>query len=143
MDCGTLINRRASKGPIDKGGWNSLSHLDRRSRPVVAGRERPLRSNGDKAGFGWPKDEKLEALINDWFKAPDLARRKRWRRKSRSKFTRTTSPISRPGSSCCRPPYRKHLSGVIIAPVAFLWAVEAKFLARHGYRVSLAATATR
>ena len=32
----------------------------------------PLRGNGKKGWFGWPTDEKLEALREQWFDAPDV-----------------------------------------------------------------------
>src|SRR5207253_7537488 len=62
MDWGTLVTRRASKEPTDKGGYNMFATgwvgadlLD----PVL---NLPLKANGDKAWFGWPSDDKLEAL---------------------------------------------------------------------------------
>ena len=40
MDWGTLITRRASKEPIDKGGWNIFHTWTARARPAVAGGQR-------------------------------------------------------------------------------------------------------
>jgi peptide/nickel transport system substrate-binding protein len=36
-----------------------------------------LRGNGLNAWFGWPTDEKMEQLRNDWFAAPDAASQKK------------------------------------------------------------------
>ena len=68
-DWGTLITRRASKEPVEKGGW-SIFHTwlvgpDLLSPAVNL----PLRGNGEKAWFGWPADPKIEELREPWFKA--------------------------------------------------------------------------
>jgi peptide/nickel transport system substrate-binding protein len=76
MDWGTLVTRRASKEPIDKGGYNIFATgwvgadlLD----PVL---NLPLKANGADAWFGWPTDDKLETLRDAWFDAPDLKSQK-------------------------------------------------------------------
>ena len=68
-DWGTLINRRAVKEPIDKGGW-SIFHTwlvgPDMTNPAI---NYPLRGDGEKAWFGWPTDPKMEELRNAWFDA--------------------------------------------------------------------------
>ncbi len=72
-DWGTVVQRRASREPLDKGGWsvfctafNAYDFLD------PAGHF-PLRGNGTNgAWFGWPEIPKLEELRSAWFDAPDL-----------------------------------------------------------------------
>ncbi|WP_160000682.1 ABC transporter substrate-binding protein [Roseomonas sp. 18066] len=70
-DFGTLIQRRASKEPLDKGGWSATAYftggLDQAS-PVT---NTTLWSNGAAAAPGWPTSEKIEALRTDWIAAPD------------------------------------------------------------------------
>jgi len=71
-DWGTLVQRRASKEPPEKGGW-SMFHttwngLDGLNPGVMTW----LRANGAGAWFGWPDAPKLEALRLSWFDAPDL-----------------------------------------------------------------------
>jgi len=72
MDWGTLVQRRASKEPPAKGGWNMFitgwAGLDM-TTPVT---NQTLRSNGAKAWFGWPDLPPLQALIDSWLEAPDL-----------------------------------------------------------------------
>ncbi len=73
MDWGTLVQRRASKEPPEKGGWNmfitSWAGIDM-TTPIT---NQPLRSNGDKAWFGWPNLPPVQAGIESWLEAPDLA----------------------------------------------------------------------
>src|SRR5438094_3297892 len=76
-DWGTLITRRASKEPIDKGGWNLFHTWTSAPDMLSPALNIPLRGNGEKAWFGWPSDPKLEELVDQWFKAPDAAEQKR------------------------------------------------------------------
>lgn len=73
MDWGTLVQRRASKEPPEKGGWNMFitgwAGLDM-TLPIT---NQPLRSNGAKAWFGWPDLPEVQKQIDAWLEAPDLA----------------------------------------------------------------------
>ncbi|RAI57265.1 periplasmic substrate-binding domain-containing protein [Roseicella frigidaeris] len=72
-DWGTLVQRRTSREPVERGGW-SLIHTTASgqslSLPVF---HLFLRTNGDAAWFGWPKDAEIERLRAAWVEAPDLA----------------------------------------------------------------------
>jgi peptide/nickel transport system substrate-binding protein len=74
-DWGTVVQRRPSKEPLDKGGWSMWpagapgpEFVD----PLLAN---TLRSNGGKAWFGWPDDPVLEAAYDAWVDAPNDAER--------------------------------------------------------------------
>src|ERR1700722_3684742 len=73
MDWGTLVQRRAKKEPPDKGGWSMFitgwNGIDM-TTPVT---NQTLRSNGDKAWFGWPNVPEVQSGIDAWVDAPDLA----------------------------------------------------------------------
>jgi peptide/nickel transport system substrate-binding protein len=77
MDWGTLVQRRASREPPDKGGWNMFitgwSGLDM-TTPIT---NQTLRSNGPKAWFGWPDLPPVQSLIDAWLEAPDTASQQR------------------------------------------------------------------
>lgn len=76
-DWGTVVQRRASKEPVENGGWSvfctAWSGLDMLN---PAGHH-SLRGNGAQAWFGWPSSPRLEALRDAWFEAPDLPAQKR------------------------------------------------------------------
>jgi peptide/nickel transport system substrate-binding protein len=74
-DWGTVVQRRPSKEPLDKGGWSMFpagapgpEYVD----PLLAN---TLRSNGAKAWFGWPDDPALEAAYDAWVDARNDAER--------------------------------------------------------------------
>ncbi len=123
-DWGTLITRRTSKEPVEKGGWSifhtwlvgpdltnpAVNFADARHGPEGAGSAgRRTRRSRNCATRGLP---------------PPM---RRHRRKQRMRCRRA------PSSSCPYVPtaqfilptaYRTNLSGVIIAPIALLWNVE-------------------
>ncbi len=75
-DWGTVIQRRASREPLDKGGWSALltsftsyDFVDPALHPLIRG-------NGVQGWPGWPTIPRLEALRDQWFEAPDDAGRK-------------------------------------------------------------------
>jgi peptide/nickel transport system substrate-binding protein len=74
LDWGTVVQRRASREPIDKGGWNifftylgGFGNISPAPNIVIRG----TGTNG--AWFGWPTDAKMEELREAWFEAPDTA----------------------------------------------------------------------
>ena len=76
-DWGTVVQRRASREPTDKGGWNvfhtTWAGPDWFDPAAAVG----MRTNGTNAWFGWPTSEKIEAMRDAWFDAPNLAEQKR------------------------------------------------------------------
>ena len=72
-DWGTVVQRSASRNPIDKGGWNMFGSFWGGWDLMNPAGSLPLRGNGSAAWNGWPTAPKLEALRTDWLAAPDLA----------------------------------------------------------------------
>ena len=76
-DWGTVTQRRASKEPLEKGGWSlfpsGFPPVDY-ANPVLAG---ALRTNGKDAWVGWPENAKIEALRDAWIDSTDKVEQKR------------------------------------------------------------------
>lgn len=72
-DWGTVVQRRASKNPIDQGGWSGFftfwSGVDHWNPASHAS----IRGHGDAAWPGWPTIPAIEAQRNAWFDAPNDA----------------------------------------------------------------------
>jgi peptide/nickel transport system substrate-binding protein len=78
LDWGTVVERRASKEPIDKGGWNVFYTYLGGFGNISPAPDLPIKSSGTNGSwFGWPTDPKMEALRAAWFDAPDLAGQKK------------------------------------------------------------------
>ncbi len=73
MDWGTVVQRRASKEPPDKGGWNVFFTFLGGTGNVSPASNIAIRASGGNAWFGWPDIPKLENIRLSWFDAPDLA----------------------------------------------------------------------
>ena len=76
-DWGTMLQRRGNKKPIDQGGWSVLIALFSASEFATPAGNILLRGNGKDAWFGWPTDEKMEAMRTAWKDSNDGAARKR------------------------------------------------------------------
>jgi len=75
-DWQTVVSRRVRKEPVDKGGWNLMQTSWVSAdilNPVMTGF---LNSSCDKAAFGWPCDEQMEKLRDDFARETDPAKQK-------------------------------------------------------------------
>jgi len=123
-DWGTLVTRRTSKEPVDKGGW-SIFHTWFVGPDDVSPAAGPIVASGNKAWFGWPSDAKLEELREAWFNATDPTSAKKAADAVQVQAFKFLPYI--PTAQFIIPTaYRSSLSGVIVAPVTFLWNVEKK-----------------
>ena len=75
-DWGTVVQRRASREPIERGGWSALltsftsfDFVDPALHPLTRG-------NGVQGWPGWPTIPRLETLRDQWFDASDPAARR-------------------------------------------------------------------
>jgi len=123
MDWGTLVTRRAIKEPLDKGGWNIFATgwvgadlLDPAINPT-------LRTNGEKGHFGWPSDDKIEALRNQWLKATTFDERKKLAEDIQLRAFEIV-PYIPTGQYFPKTAYHKNIKGVIEAPAFLFWNVE-------------------
>jgi peptide/nickel transport system substrate-binding protein len=76
-DWGTLVQRRASREPVEKGGWSMIHTTSSGSDLQVPAIHLFLRTNGRNAWFGWPEDAEIETLRASWLDAatPEESRR--------------------------------------------------------------------
>jgi peptide/nickel transport system substrate-binding protein len=76
-DWGTVVQRRTSKEPVDKGGW-SIYHTWATGafilNPVVT---TPFRAQGKAGWFGWYDNPKIEEMTQEWLDAKDEDGRKK------------------------------------------------------------------
>jgi peptide/nickel transport system substrate-binding protein len=69
MDWGTVLQRRNSAAPLDKGGWSlfvSVTPVPESRDPLLASL---LRGNGKEAWIGWPVNPEIEAAYAEWLDA--------------------------------------------------------------------------
>jgi peptide/nickel transport system substrate-binding protein len=124
MDWSTLLQRRASKEPPDRGGWSVFV-----TNTTVTGIANPLINNFvkncDQAWYGWPCDRRIVDLVRQWTLASDPDKRKglidELQRVHLENVTYVPLGMYRPAII-----YRKELSGIIPAPAIFYWNIRKK-----------------
>src|SRR3954452_20712909 len=62
VDWATVTSRRASKEPVERGGWSAVIPGPGGLDLMDPLRSLPLRANCEKAWFGWPCDAEIERL---------------------------------------------------------------------------------
>ena len=109
MEWGSVVARRASREPIDKGGWNIFYTYLGGMGNISPGPDIAIRASGADAWFGWPTDPKMEALREAWFDAPDVEAQQKICRDMQEQFWQNPSYVplgmydQRPGSAhICR-----------------------------------------
>jgi peptide/nickel transport system substrate-binding protein len=93
MEWGSVVTRRASREPIDKGGWNIFYTYLGGIGNISPGPAIALRASGADAWFGWPTDPKMEALRGAWFDAPDLEEQQKICREMQQEFWQNPSYV--------------------------------------------------
>src|SRR5216683_2261292 len=122
-DWGNLTIRRASKKPVDQGGWNVFGTSWFGADMLHPGLNQSLRTNGDAAWFGWPKDDKLEALRSQWMKATASETRQEIAAAIQERAFEVV-PYIPTGQWKVRTAYRKNLKHLVLGPVIFQWGVD-------------------
>ncbi len=122
VDWGTVVQRRASKEPLDKGGWSLFPYgapaADYQD-PIFASF---LHGNGKAAWFGWPEDPKAEDLISRWTDSTDPVERRRLDSEIQMNAFETV-PFIPLGQYLPPAAYRKELTGVLQGAVPVFWNV--------------------
>ena len=123
MDWQTLVARRAKKDPPNAGGWNAFL-----TSWVTADVMNPvstayLNSACDKALFGWPCDETMEKLRDQFARESDPAKQKAIAEAVQARNMEITAEI--PVGEYLQPvAMRKNVTGLLTAPAPVMWNLE-------------------
>ena len=123
MDWGTVVQRRASREPLDRGGWSlfpsgfpAAEYRD----PINATN---LRGNGQAAWFGWPEDPHVETMRNTWMDSTDEAEQQRLDRQIQARSFETV-PFIPLGQYTPPAAYRRNITGLLKGAVPVFWNVR-------------------
>ncbi|UVK50464.1 ABC transporter substrate-binding protein [Mesorhizobium sp. AR02] len=75
-DWGGIVARRVNKGPVESGGWSMFMTSDPDTAMGDPTSEVFMNASGDKAWYGWPKNDEYEALRAKWVQVETLDERK-------------------------------------------------------------------
>jgi peptide/nickel transport system substrate-binding protein len=123
MDWGSVVQRRASREPLDKGGWSmfpasfpAVDYLNPLAIPAGRG-------NGGKAWFGWPDDPKIETLHDAWMDSADPAEQKRLAVELQTEIL-TFAPYVPLGQYFPPTAWRSNITGQLKGPVPVFWNLQ-------------------
>ncbi len=125
MDWQTTVARRNKKDPPEAGGWHAFLTAWAAAdilNPVMAGF---FNAACDKAMFGWPCDEQLEKLRDQFSKESDPAKQKAIAEAVQRRVTEYPTHIHL-GQFNVPTAVRANVEGILIAPVPVLWNVTKK-----------------
>ena len=122
-DWGTVVQRRISREPVDKGGW-SIIHT---WRPSTIGytpiEHSQIRGLGPTAWFGWYKDEEMERLTRRFVETVDTAERDGLVLQIQKRAFDQV-PYVPLGTFQIRSAYQKSLVGVVDGTAPYFWNVR-------------------
>jgi peptide/nickel transport system substrate-binding protein len=122
-DWGTIVQRRTSKEPLDKGGWSMFPAGAPGPEFVDPMLQNTTRSNGAKAWFGWPDDPKIEAAYEAWIDAPTDAERHRLEAEFQAAALNSV-PIIPLGQYLPHAAWRANLTGLVKGSAPVFWGVD-------------------
>ena len=121
-DWGTVVQRRASREPPDKGGWNVFHTTSGGADLILPATNLYLRANGANAWFGWPEDAEIERLRAAWLAAPDEAAGKRLGEQLNARSMQVMAYI--PLGFYWQPSvWRRNVTGVFRSPTTVFWNI--------------------
>ncbi len=122
-DWGTLIQRRTSKEPVERGGWSIIHTTSSGQSLQLPVFHLFLRANGANAWFGWPDVPEVERLRAEWVeKGGDPAEGRRIaealnREAMQSMYYVPLGYYWQPSA------WRRNLTGVFRAPATVFWNI--------------------
>ncbi|HEY2616586.1 MAG TPA: ABC transporter substrate-binding protein [Acetobacteraceae bacterium] len=123
MDWGTVLQRRSSKQPLDKGGWSlfvSVTPVPEYRDPLLGSL---LRGNGKDAWIGWPEIPRIEAAYDAWLDTDDAAEQTRLEREIQLAAFESV-PFIPLGRYMPRAAWSKRISDPLKGPAPVFWNVS-------------------
>lgn len=122
-DWGSVVQRRVSREPVDKGGWSLFHTTGGAALYGSPATSTLVRGQGEAGWFGWWKSDRAEALTQDWLDAPDEP----GQRRAAAELGRlaldeaSTVPL---GQFTIRTAFRSSLTGILPGSSPYPWSVR-------------------
>ncbi len=125
-DWQTVVARRAKKDPPSAGGWNAMLTSWVSADVLNPVSTSFVNASCDKANFGWPCDEQIEKLRDDFARETDPAKQKEIAQAVQNRVVNEYPTHVFLGQWYQPLAHRTNVSGVLEAPAVVLWNVEKK-----------------
>ena len=124
-DWQTVVSRRARRETPDKGGWNAMitstggvDSLDPLTYSFIG-------ANCEKAWFGWPCDDQITKLRQQFADEPDEAKRKQLVEQIQLRAAENPTHAFL-GQYVSATAIRRNIKGAVASPVPVFWNIEKK-----------------
>ena len=122
-DWGTIVQRRTSREPVDKGGW-SIFHTTVSAPGYSSPASSPLiRGQGAAGWFGWYGSPRVEHMVQDWLDTRDDDARARMARAIGDVAMEDVSTIPL-GMFYVRGAFRRDLAGMLPGAAPYPWGLR-------------------
>ena len=125
-DWQTVVARRAKKDPTAAGGWNAMLTSWVSADVLNPVSTSFVNASCDKAAFGWPCDEQLEKLRDDFARETDPAKQKAIATAVQQRVVNEYPTHIFLGQWYQPVAHRSNISGILEAPAQAFWNVEKK-----------------
>lgn len=112
LDWGTVLSRRTSREPVERGGWSAFFTFGGGQDFASPAGHLGLRGNGTNGWIGWPDSPELENLRDAWFDAPDLAAQQAIARRIQAQAMQDV-PMIPLGQYFLATAHRRSVSGIV------------------------------
>lgn len=122
-DWGTVVQRRVSREPVEKGGWSLLHTWGPSTIRFTPVEHSQIRGLGPTAWFGWYKDEEMERITHLFLEAQTEEERAKYAKAAQLRaFDQVPSiPL---GTFQIRTAIRTNLTGMIEATGPYPWNIR-------------------
>jgi peptide/nickel transport system substrate-binding protein len=121
-DWGSMLQRRNSREPVERGGWSVFHTLWNGADILSPAVNTMVRANGAAAWFGWPSDPRLEELRTAWFEAAEQDRQQAIARDLQAQAFRSM-PYVPLGYYVQSAAWRRNVTGVFPVPTTVYWNI--------------------
>jgi peptide/nickel transport system substrate-binding protein len=121
-DWGTLVQRRASREPAERGGWSVFHSTTGGEALLDPANHQFIRANGRGAWFGWPEDAEIERIRDQWFDVSDPAEHRRLAQRIQARAFEVL-PYVPLGFYWQPSAWRRNVTGAFRAPVTVFWNI--------------------
>jgi peptide/nickel transport system substrate-binding protein len=122
-DWGTLIQRRANRGPVDQGGWSVFHSWWTGEALVNPAMNAIIRGQGAEGWAGWYESARMEELNSRWLQEPTEQGRTAVAAEMQSLAFEDVPSVPL-GLFFIRTAYRRTLTGMVEGPAPYPWGVR-------------------
>jgi len=122
-DWGTVVQRRASREPVDKGGWSILHTTGGASAWSNPAKSFLVRGQGTRGWFGWWKNDRAEELAEAWVFEENPDRQKALAQELGHLALEDVSFLPL-GQFVIRTAFRKDITGILQGSAPYPWSVR-------------------